>query len=113
MASFTASPNWRRFVLFAISWFLLLSSVSAESPEGSGKPKSRDISGGADLQSESGHEVTPWMSLSELNAYFESLDGDKPGGKNFWDRGNWMDKVEGRWEAGIPQYRISHSAVPE
>jgi len=57
-------------------------------------------------------EFTPWMSLSQLNAYMESLDGDKPEGKNFWDRGNWITGVEGRWEAGIPQYRISHSPVP-
>lgn len=113
MVSFTAFANWRRSVLFVIPWLLLLGSVSAETPEGSSTQKSRETSGGTNLQTESGHEFTPWMSLSELNAYLESLDGDKPDGKNFWDRGNWIDKVEGRWEAGIPQYRISHSAVPE
>jgi hypothetical protein len=58
-------------------------------------------------------EFTPWMSLSEMNAYLEGLDGDKPEGKNFWDRRNWLTGVEGRWEAGIPQYRLSHSPVPE
>jgi hypothetical protein len=48
-----------------------------------------------------------------MNAYLEGLDGDKTGGKNYWDRGNWINAVEGRWEAGIPQYRLTHSAVPE
>ncbi|HEX8312019.1 MAG TPA: hypothetical protein VF614_11920 [Chthoniobacteraceae bacterium] len=57
-------------------------------------------------------DFTPWMSISEMNAYVEGLDGDKPEGKNFWSRGNWITGVEGRWEAGIPQYRISHSPVP-
>ncbi len=58
-------------------------------------------------------EFTAWMSQSELNAYFEKLDGDKPEDKNYWDRGNWITGVEGRWEAGIPQYRISYAKVPE
>lgn len=64
------------------------------------------------LRAEPGKDFTPWMSLSDLNAYLEELDGDKPGGKNYWDRGNWIDAMEGRWEAGIPQYRIRYSAVP-
>ena len=58
-------------------------------------------------------EFTAWMSQSNLNAYLEKLDGDKPGDKNYWDRGNWITSVEGRWEAGIPQYRISYAKVPE
>jgi len=62
---------------------------------------------------EGGQVFTPWMSLSEMNAYFESLDGEKPGGKNYWDRGHWIDEVQGRWAEGIPQYRVSHGAVPE
>jgi len=57
--------------------------------------------------------LTAWMSLSDLNAYLEGLDGDKPEGKNFWDRGHWITAIEGRWEAGIPQYRVSYDAVPE
>ena len=58
-------------------------------------------------------DFTPWMSLSELNAHVEGLGGVKPENKNFWDRGNWMNAVEGRWEAGIPQYRISYGPVPK
>jgi hypothetical protein len=58
-------------------------------------------------------EFTAWMSQSELNAYLEKLDGDKPEDKNYWDRGNWITGVEGRWEAGIPQYRINYGRVPE
>lgn len=54
------------------------------------------------------------MSLSELNGFLEKLDENTPaGGKNFWDRRHWIDEVEGRWQSGIPQYRISYSAVPE
>jgi hypothetical protein len=57
-------------------------------------------------------QLSEWLSLAELNAYLEKLDGEKIDGKNFWDRGNWLTAVEGRWEAGIPQYRISYDAVP-
>jgi hypothetical protein len=64
------------------------------------------------LRAEPGKDFTPWMSLSDLNSYLEELDGDKPGGKNYWDRGNWIDAMEGRGETGIAQYRIRYSPVP-
>jgi hypothetical protein len=90
VVAFSWLGSVRGFLAAASLFFVLLGVASAE-PE---KP------------------FTPWMSLSELNAYMEKLDGDKPEGKNFWDRGNWISGVEGRWEAGIPQYRISHNPVP-
>ena len=99
----------------AISLLLPFSGVLAEQPlpENPGvKPGDVVVPPGALQIAQDG--FTPWMSLSELNAYMEGLDGDKPtGGKNFWDRGNWINEVEGRWEKGIPQYRIAHGPVPE
>src|SRR5688500_272799 len=64
------------------------------------------------LRAEAEKEFTQWMSLSDFNAYMEGLDGEKPEGKNYWDRGNWVLAMEGRWEAGIPQYRFSYAPVP-
>jgi len=55
---------------------------------------------------------TSWMTLEELNKTLAKLE-EKENGKNFWDRGHWMNTVDGRWENGIPEYKISYSTVPE
>jgi hypothetical protein len=112
MVSFRVSPSWRQ-AAFLLPFLLLMSvGVWAESPQESSASKSGSLPASPGAPVEASHAFTPWMSLDEMNAYFENLDGDKPDGKNYWDRGHWLDEVEGRWEAGIPQYRVSHSAVP-
>lgn len=80
---------WRAFVIFG-SFLLLLRGARAAGPG----------------------EFTPWMPLSGLNEFLEGLSGHEQGAKNFFDRGNWLTAVEGRWEDGIPQYRVSHGPVP-
>lgn len=53
-----------------------------------------------------------WLSLEELNSLLGELE-KKENGKNFWDEGHWVNSVDGRWENGIPEYKISYSKVPE
>jgi hypothetical protein len=55
---------------------------------------------------------TPWMSLSELNAFMKTFDSKHPGEPNYWDQGHWITAVEGRWHRGIPQYRIRYGDAP-
>ncbi len=57
-------------------------------------------------------EFSPWMTLSGLNEYMEGLSGHEQDAKNFFDAGNWLTAVEGRWEDGIPQYRVRYDAIP-
>ncbi len=112
MASSQVFPWLRNVAFFLISLVLTTGGARAVSLEESAASKSDDVSALHGARSEGGVTLSPWMSLSEMNAYLEGLDGDKPEGKNFWDRGNWINGVEGRWEGGIQQYRLSHSAVP-
>jgi len=58
------------------------------------------------------HLFSEWLTLTEIDEYMQELDGDKPGGKNFWDRGHRITAAEGRWKNGIPQYRIAYEVVP-
>ena len=60
-----------------------------------------------------GAEFTPWMDKSQMDAFMTELDGAKPGGKNFWDRGHWILAVEGRWQDGKPEHRIRYGAIPK
>jgi hypothetical protein len=56
---------------------------------------------------------TPWMSHGELDTFLAQFDTNPPGGHpNYWDRGHWINAVEGRWHDGIPQYRIRYGPVP-
>jgi len=105
--------SWRRAPFILVAVLLMVGGARAESPRESTESKPGNPSALHGVGSEAGHTSSPWMSLSEMNAYLEGLDGDKSGGKNYWDRGHWIDAAEGRWEAGIPQYRLTHSAVPE
>jgi hypothetical protein len=59
------------------------------------------------------HGFTPWMDKARLDAYIKTLDGDKPGGKNYWERGNWITAVEGRWHNGKPEHRMRYAASPK
>jgi hypothetical protein len=56
---------------------------------------------------------TPWMTGAELNKFCAGFDTTPPGGHpNFWDKGHWIDAVEGRWHEGVPQYRLKYSDSP-
>ena len=56
---------------------------------------------------------TPWMSRPDLDQFMTRFASKAPGGHpDYWDKGHWIDAVEGRWHDGIPQYRIKYSAVP-
>lgn len=56
---------------------------------------------------------TPWMSLAELNAFMDTFASKHPGEPNYWDQGHWITAVDGRWHAGIPQYRIRYGDAPK
>ena len=58
-------------------------------------------------------DFTPWMSLSELNAFMKTFDSKHPGERNYWDQGHWITAVDGRWHCGIPQYRIRYGDAPK
>lgn len=67
---------------------------------------------GTNIIADKGSKVkTAWMYRNELDSYLAQLK-KKENGKNFWDRGHWVDTVEGRLKNGRIQYRISYSAVP-
>ncbi len=56
---------------------------------------------------------TPWMSRPDLDHFLSQFDTTPPGGHpNYWDKGHWINAVEGRWHDGIPQYRIRYGPVP-
>jgi hypothetical protein len=56
---------------------------------------------------------TPWMDNQQMDAFMKSLDGDRPGGKNYFDRGHWITAVEGRWHDGKPEHRIRYADTPK
>jgi hypothetical protein len=56
---------------------------------------------------------TPWMSRPELDHFLSQYDTVPPGGHpNYWDKGHWINAVEGRWHGGVAQYRIRYGPVP-
>lgn len=55
---------------------------------------------------------TAWMTYKEMDAYLAPLEKKADDGKNFWDRRHWVTAVEGRWEKGIPQFRIRVADAP-
>ncbi len=56
---------------------------------------------------------TPWMSHADLDQFLSQYDSTPPGGHpNYWDKGHWINAVEGRWHNGIPEYRIRYGTVP-
>lgn len=62
---------------------------------------------------EANHDFTPWMDKAQMDVFMKSLDGDKPEGKNYWDRGHWITAVEGRWHNGKPEHRIRYAESPK
>jgi len=62
-----------------------------------------------DLVSEG--DFIPWMSPLALDTYIrEKNRGFK---KSFWDRGHWIEAIEGRWSEGRHEFRIAFDAIPE
>lgn len=56
---------------------------------------------------------TPWMSDPQLHDFMRQFDSDPPGHHpNYWDKGHWINAVEGRWHDGEIQYRITYGPVP-
>ncbi|PXA03847.1 hypothetical protein DDZ13_09395 [Coraliomargarita sinensis] len=55
---------------------------------------------------------TGWLPLAQFNAELARLE-KKQNGKNFWDEGHWVTSVDGRWNNGIAEYRMSYAEVPE
>jgi len=57
---------------------------------------------------------TKWMSHEELDQFLSQYDTVPPGNHpNYWDKGHWINAVEGRWHNGVPEYRISYGPVPK
>lgn len=52
-----------------------------------------------------------WLDAVDFKAHLAELE-QKEDGKNFWDRGHWIDKADGRWKDGKPQFKIQYSEVP-
>lgn len=68
--------------------------------------------GWKDYQANKG--FTPWMTGVELQKFCDAHDTTPPGGHpNFWDKGHWIDAVEGRWHDGVPQYRLRYGDSPK
>jgi hypothetical protein len=57
---------------------------------------------------------TPWMTGPEVNTFLGQYDTVPPGGHpNYWDKGHWINAVEGRWHDGEVQFRITYGPVPK
>lgn len=88
-------------LLIAGYWYIYLAHKPVTAQAGS--PASDQTGAPADK------DFTPWMSHAELDDYLKQFDTNPPGGHpNYWDKGHWINAVEGRWQDGIPQYRISY-----
>ncbi len=56
---------------------------------------------------------TSWMSRPDLDHFLSQFDTVPPGGHpNYWDKGHWIEAVEGRWHEGTAQYRLRYGPVP-
>ena len=56
---------------------------------------------------------TPWMSLQEQSELLKKYDTAQPGEQSFWNQGHWITAAEGRWQDGIPQYRLRIVDAPK
>ncbi|MEM9015998.1 MAG: hypothetical protein AAGC68_03210 [Verrucomicrobiota bacterium] len=54
---------------------------------------------------------TAWMAPSQLDAYIRTKN--EGFSESFWNRGHWITKVEGRWQNGGHQFRISYEKMPD
>ncbi len=55
-----------------------------------------------------------WMEGSKLDRYFDRLNGYAPG-KNYFEKGNWLNYIEGRWntETKMAEFRVSTGKQPK
>ncbi|EIQ00790.1 hypothetical protein OpiT1DRAFT_05346 [Opitutaceae bacterium TAV1] len=61
----------------------------------------------------SGRGFTPWMTYKEMGEFLAPLEKKDETNKNFWDHGHWLTAVEGRWDNGIPQFRLKIGDSPK
>ena len=63
---------------------------------------------------EANRDFTPWMTGAELDKFCADHEGQPPNNHpNFWDKGHWVEAVEGRWHNGVPQYRVRVEKSPK
>ena len=70
------------------------------------------LGGCCGLSKKQGVVSSEWLPSKDFNQYLAVL-GEKKDSKNYWDRGHWIERVEGRWQDGRPEYKISYGKVPE
>jgi len=59
-------------------------------------------------------EFTPWMSTPDMKKFLSQFDTDPPGGHpNYWDKGHWLNAIEGRWHNNRSEFRITYGPVPK
>lgn len=51
-------------------------------------------------------ESTPWLPRHEFQGYLAQKEKKTESGKNFWDQGYSVGKLESRWRNGYQEYRI-------
>ena len=56
---------------------------------------------------------TPWMKAREFSQFLKQNEIKDSSGKNFWDRGKWIEAAQGRWKNGYPEYRIRIGSTPK
>lgn len=52
-------------------------------------------------------EKTDWLPRHKFQSYLAEKEKKNESGKNFWDLGYSVGKIEGKWEDGYQQYRIN------
>lgn len=56
-------------------------------------------------------DLTPWMSPLSLDTYIRQKN--RGFRESFWDRGHWIEAIEGRWHEGRRQFRIAFDTIPD
>ncbi len=56
-------------------------------------------------------EFTSWMTPLALDTYIRHRNSGYS--ESFWERGHWITAVEGRWENGEREFRISFDQIPD
>lgn len=62
-----------------------------------------------ELVSES--DFTPWMAPLALDTYIRQKNRGFT--ESFWNRGHWIEAIEGRWFEGRHQFRIAFETIPD
>jgi hypothetical protein len=56
-------------------------------------------------------DFTPWLSPLALDTYLRQKNrGFK---QSIWDRGHWIEAIEGRWSEGRHEFRIAFDTIPD